>query len=154
MATIGGDEHTILGRVQAIFDEVTPGARCELQDYSHKIGCGNMDQWGNIQDVVFVRAGIDDDQVRHHAAVLAIKLRTAGRRSGPSSDGGSTYAAPKVGGGPRKPTDGHELTHTLRKLRSSISSFFNDLEAFQCVRQRIPNCIPLGFLLGIKDLAV
>ena len=78
MSKIERDERVALARVQEIFDAVTPGARCELQDYQHKIGCGNMDQWGNIQDVVFVRAGIDEDQVRHHASVLAIKLRTGG----------------------------------------------------------------------------
>ncbi len=82
MSKIEGDEFAVLASVQTIFDEIAPGARCELQDYRHKIGCGNMDQWGNIQDVVFVRAGIDEDEVRHHASVLAIKLRTGGSTAG------------------------------------------------------------------------
>lgn len=79
---IEGDEEAVLARVQAIFDELAPGARCELQDYQHKIGCGNMDQWGNIQDVRFVRSGITEQGARHQAQVLANKLRTGGSTAG------------------------------------------------------------------------
>ena len=82
MSVIKGDEQAVLAGVQAIFDEFAPGARCELQDYRHKIGCGNMDQWGNIQDVRFVRAGVTEEDARHFAQVLAIKVRTGGSTAG------------------------------------------------------------------------
>lgn len=71
-----------VARVQELVSAIVPTARCELQDYDHKIGCGDMDQWGNIQDVVFVRHGTTENDVLHLARVLETKLRTGGSTAG------------------------------------------------------------------------
>lgn len=76
------DPHAALSRVQELVGAVVPTARCELQDYEHKIGCGDMDQWDNIQDVVFVRRGTTENDVLHLARVLEVKLRTGGSTAG------------------------------------------------------------------------
>ena len=75
---IEGDSKAVLDSVQAIFDSVIPDASCELQDYEHKIGCGALDRWGNIQDVVFLRRGLSEADVEHQATVLATKVQTGG----------------------------------------------------------------------------
>ena len=81
-AKIDGDAQAILEAVQAIFNTIVPDASCELQDYEHRIGCGALDQWGNIQDVVFLRRGLDEADVVNFATVLATKVRTGGSTAG------------------------------------------------------------------------
>lgn len=71
-----------VARVQELVSAIVPTARCELQDYEHKIGCGDMDQWGNIQEVVFVRHGTTENDVMHLARVLEVKLKTGGSTAG------------------------------------------------------------------------
>lgn len=80
--SLPNDPAAAVARVQELVSAIVPTARCELQDYDHKIGCGDMDQWGNIQDVVFVRHGTSEDKVRHFAQVLETKLRTGGSTAG------------------------------------------------------------------------
>lgn len=82
MGAIEGTETEVLAKVQAIFDELAPGARCELQDYQHKIGCGSLDRWDNIQEVKFVRRGVTEEHVRHHATVLKNKVASGGSTAG------------------------------------------------------------------------
>ena len=79
---IEGDSTAVLDTVQAIFSRVVPGATCELQDYEHRIGCGALDQWGNVQDVKFLRRGLSQADVEHFAAVLATKVHTGGSTAG------------------------------------------------------------------------
>lgn len=74
---------TDLERVQAIFDQIVPGAVCELQDYEFRIGCGALDRWDNIQDVVFVRKNLSDEYIRHQAQVLSRKVESGGSTGGP-----------------------------------------------------------------------
>lgn len=82
MSAIEGTPDEVLARVQAIFDEITPGARCELQDYGHKIGCGALGRGESVEDVVFVRGGVTEEHARHHAEVLKTKLATGGSIAG------------------------------------------------------------------------
>ena len=76
------DPAAAVARVQELVSAIVPTARCELQDYEHKIGCGDMDQWGNIQEVVFVRHGTTENDVMHLARVLGVKLKTGGSTAG------------------------------------------------------------------------
>lgn len=85
MSAIEGAPDEVLARVQAIFDEVTPGARCQLQDYDHKIGCGADGAGENVEEVVFVRSGVTEEQARHHAEVLKRKVASGGSTAGRSS---------------------------------------------------------------------
>ncbi len=82
MTKLSGDEATILAQVQAIVRETVPEANCELQDYQHQIGCGALDQWGDVQAVKFRRQEWDDEIVRHKAKVLATLIRTGGSSAG------------------------------------------------------------------------
>lgn len=75
---IPADPQQALARIQEIVSGVVPTARCQLQDYDHKVGCGDMDAWNNIQDVRFVRSGQTEDSILHFARVLETKLRTGG----------------------------------------------------------------------------
>jgi hypothetical protein len=76
------DPAAAIARVQELVSAIVPTARCELQDYEHRIGCGDMDQWGNIQDVVLVRHGTTENEILHAARVLETKLRTGGSTAG------------------------------------------------------------------------
>jgi hypothetical protein len=71
-----------LMRVQEIVSAIVPTARCELQDYEHRIGCGDVDKFDQIQDVSFVWRGMTEDEVRHAGQVLSVKLRTGGSTAG------------------------------------------------------------------------
>ena len=82
MSNIEGEAKDCLAAVQAIFDEAAPGAVCQLKDYNFRIGCGNMDNWGNIQEVVFLRSGLTTEAMLHQAASLAIKVKTGGSTAG------------------------------------------------------------------------
>ena len=79
---IPADPHAALARIQELVSGIVPTARCELQDYDHKIGCGDMDAWKNIQDVRFVRSGQTENDILHFARVLEAKLRTGGSTAG------------------------------------------------------------------------
>ena len=80
--SFSNDPQRALAEVQAIFAEVVPGAVCELQDYQHRIGCGMMDEWGNIQETIFLRPGMDEDLVRHHAERLKRLVASGGSTAG------------------------------------------------------------------------
>lgn len=80
---IEGDPKAVLNTVQAIFSRVLPGATCELQDYEHRIGCGALDQLGNVQDVKFLRQGLSQADAEHFATVLATKVHSGGSTAGP-----------------------------------------------------------------------
>lgn len=71
-----------LARVRELMKTVVPDARCELQDYDFRVGCGDMDTWGDIQDVRFMIRGETEEGVLHSAKVLATKLRTGGSTAG------------------------------------------------------------------------
>lgn len=77
-----GDAKAVLDKVQAIFSGLVPGSSCELQDYEHRIGCGALDSWDQIQDVVFLRRDITVADVKHYATVLATKVQTGGSTAG------------------------------------------------------------------------
>jgi hypothetical protein len=79
---ITGSPEEILARVTAIVREQVPNANCELQDYGHQIGCGELDQWGNVQDVKLRRDHWNEVHVSHAAKVLATKVRTGGSTAG------------------------------------------------------------------------
>lgn len=80
---IPGDAATVLARVQEIMEKHVPDVKCELQDYEHRIGCGAMDEWGNVQDVKFLRRQVSEEEVRTFAQVLHTKLKTGGSTAGP-----------------------------------------------------------------------
>lgn len=76
------DPQAALARVRELMAKAVPDARCELRDYSFRIGCGSMDPWGNIQDVQFMIRGETEEGVAHSAYVLTTKLRTGGSTAG------------------------------------------------------------------------
>lgn len=80
---IEGNPQAVLVKVQEIFEKRVRGVTCELQDYEHRIGCGALDQWGNLQDVVFLRPGLTYSQADHFATALATKVHTGGSTAGP-----------------------------------------------------------------------
>jgi hypothetical protein len=82
MGEVSGKDEEVLERVQAIFDGVVPGALCELQDYNFRIGCGAMDQWDSIKEVVFLRRGLTEEMVEHQAQVLSRKVASGGSTAG------------------------------------------------------------------------
>ena len=67
MSAIAGTPEKVLSKVQEIFDEVCPGARCEHRDYGHKIGCGGAGLGHTIEEVVFARGGVTEEHARHQA---------------------------------------------------------------------------------------
>ena len=56
MSRIDGEAEDIRRRMQEIVREEVSDAVCELKDYAHRIGCGTMDTWGNIQEFVLPRS--------------------------------------------------------------------------------------------------
>lgn len=74
---IEGSAEEALAKVQEIVASVVPDAHCELQDYQHPIGCGSVDQDGNVVDVVMLRRGLDAQQVQARAEELARKVGNA-----------------------------------------------------------------------------
>jgi DNA-binding XRE family transcriptional regulator len=67
-----------LDRVQELVSAIVPAARCELQDYQFRIGCGAVDAKGNIQDIVFIWRGQTENDVLHLARLLEAKLQPGG----------------------------------------------------------------------------
>ena len=76
------DPQQALSAVQEIVRRVVPDARCELKDYQHRIGCGVLDRWDNLQEVVFLRRNLDTKSVETYANVLAAKVQTGGSSAG------------------------------------------------------------------------
>ncbi|HEX2763479.1 MAG TPA: hypothetical protein VHM92_06490 [Allosphingosinicella sp.] len=82
MSRIPGPPEDVRRTIEAIVREEVADAVCELRDYHHRIACGTMDRWGNIQDFVLVRDQWDEDTVRHQAQRLAAMVRTGGSTAG------------------------------------------------------------------------
>lgn len=82
MNRIPGQPEDVRRTIEAMVQEEVPDARCELRDYHHRIACGTMDSWGNIQDFVLGKDEWTEDVVRHHAARLAVMVRTGGSTAG------------------------------------------------------------------------
>ncbi|WP_230770296.1 hypothetical protein [Sphingomonas sp. Leaf4] len=76
------NEQKALQIAQEIVRKHVPTARCELQDYGHQIGCGDLDAWGNIQDVKLRRSHWNEDSFNHAGEVLKRKLATGGSTAG------------------------------------------------------------------------
>jgi len=53
------------------------GAKCELQDYEHRIGCGALDAVGKVRDVRSLRAGLTEEDARSLGQTLAERLAGA-----------------------------------------------------------------------------
>lgn len=81
---IDGEPAAVLARVQEIVRRAVPEAKCELQDYDHRIGCGALDPWGNIQEVRFLRRELRTIDIEHQARVLAAKVATGGSTAVPA----------------------------------------------------------------------
>jgi len=82
MTRIPGQPEDVRRTIEAMVREEVPDARCELRDYQHRIACGTMDAWGNIQDFVLVKNDWTEEVVRHHATRLAVMVRTGGSTAG------------------------------------------------------------------------
>jgi hypothetical protein len=80
--SLSRDPQAALARTRELVTSIVPSARCELQDYDFRIGCGDMDPWGNIQSVRFMIGGQTEEGVLHMARVLETKLRTGGSTAG------------------------------------------------------------------------
>jgi hypothetical protein len=74
MAAIQGDTVEVLAQVQRIVEAIVPDARCELQDYEHRIGCGALDGSGKLRDVRVMRAGLTEEDARNMGQTLADRL--------------------------------------------------------------------------------
>lgn len=74
MMAIKGDTLAVLAQIQRIVEGIVPGARCELQDYEHRIGCGALDGEGRLHDVRVMRAGLTEEDARNLGQMLADRL--------------------------------------------------------------------------------
>jgi hypothetical protein len=77
-----GEPEEVLPVVQARMQPFVPGARCELQDYGFRIGCGMLDQWGNIQSVILPRDAWNTDYIDQAGKRLAALVASGGSTAG------------------------------------------------------------------------
>jgi hypothetical protein len=76
------DPQVALAKASQIIGHLIPTAKCELQDYDFRIGCGDMDQWGKVQDVKVAKQDWNEDAFQHAAEVLLAKLKSGGSTAG------------------------------------------------------------------------
>ena len=68
-----------LARVEAVFKDIVPEAKCELWDYRHKVRCGTVLPSGQKVELSMVRTtAYDEAQVQSAAQVLRMKIDAAG----------------------------------------------------------------------------
>ncbi|APX66028.1 hypothetical protein V3I01_06460 [Sphingomonas sp. gentR] len=71
MTQIAGSGDYVIDEVQKIVRAHVPGATCALLDYGKRIGCGELDEHGNLHEVRWLRRELDDEQVAKDAERMA-----------------------------------------------------------------------------------
>jgi len=71
MTQIAGSGEYVIDEVQKIVRAYVPGATCALLDYGKRIGCGELDEHGNLHEVRWLRRELDDEQVAKDAERMA-----------------------------------------------------------------------------------
>jgi hypothetical protein len=74
MAELVGKPEEVLGRVQEIAREIIPDIVCELQDYRTGIGCGLLDEKGQLQQVRWRLRHLSESRVETELKALASHL--------------------------------------------------------------------------------
>ena len=82
MSLFTGEPEDVLKEVQTRVSAIVPGARCELRDYGFRIGCGMLDEWGNVQSVTLQRNAWSPEQADHAGKTLAQLVKSGGSTAG------------------------------------------------------------------------
>lgn len=80
MTQIAGSSEHVVDQVQQIVRRHVPGANCALLDYGKRVGCGELDNNGELHELRWLRRELDDDQVDRDAERMAGAIADANRQ--------------------------------------------------------------------------
>ncbi|MGN5375914.1 hypothetical protein [Sphingomonas hankookensis] len=69
MSRIAGTESEIVSKVQRIVREHVPGANCAIRDYGKRVGCGELDNKGNLHEHLWVIRDLGSGPIDMRAAI-------------------------------------------------------------------------------------